>query len=280
MNIIELIKSGSDILKKNNISSHHLDSEIILSKVLNETRENILINSKKKIILEKEKEFKKLIFRRSHKEPIAHIFNEKEFWSKVFYVDKSTLVPRPETELLVEQLVDLFRDKSLNILDIGTGSGCILISLLSELKNSKGLGVDISNNAIKVAIKNSIKYKVNTRSNFLRLPFSEIFNKKFDLVVSNPPYIKSQELNSLEVDIRNYEPKLALDGGNDGLDLIKKVIYKAKNILKIKGMLALEIGNGQFKKVSRILIRNNFRVEKFVKDYNENVRCILSKLIY
>ena len=160
---------------------------------------------------------------------------------------------------MVDKLVKIQKNQKISILDIGTGSGCILISLLSELNNSIGLGVDISNKAIKIAKKNAIKHRIINRTKFLRASFSSIFNQKFDLIVSNPPYIKKNDLKNLECDIKYYEPKIALDGGNDGLDVIKKVIYKTKHILKIKGMLALEIGNEQYKKVSKILLRNNFR---------------------
>jgi len=276
MNIIELLEKGSSELKLQNIISHKLDSEILLAKVLKNSREKIITNSKKEVNLQEISEFTKLIRRRSSKEPIAYILKEKEFWSKNFYVNKSTLIPRPETELMVDKLVKIFKKKRISILDIGTGSGCILISLLSELNNSIGLGVDISNKAIKIAKKNAIKHRIIKRTKFLRASFSCIFNQKFDLVVSNPPYIKRNDLKNLECDIKYYEPKIALDGGNDGLDVIKKVIYKTKHILKIKGMLALEIGNEQYKKVSKILLRNNFKTEYIIKDYKDNIRCILS----
>ena len=276
MNIIELLEKGSSELKLQNILSHKLDSEILLAKVLKNSREKIIVNSKKEVNLREISEFTKLIKRRSSKEPIAYILKEKEFWSKNFYVNKSTLIPRPETELMVDKIVKIFKKKRISILDIGTGSGCILISLLSELNNSIGLGVDISNKAIKIAKKNAIKHCIIKRTKFLRASFSSIFNQKFDLIVSNPPYIKSNDLKNLECDIKNYEPKIAIDGGNDGLDVIKKVIYKTKHILKIKGMLALEIGNEQYKKVSKILLRNNFKTEYIIKDYKDNIRCILS----
>ena len=166
MNALKLIKIGSNRLKLNNIVSHKLDSEILLSKVLQTKREKILINLDK--IIEKTKilEFNQLIQRRSTKEPIAYILNEKEFWSKPFMISRSTLVPRPETELMVEKLVNLFVDKNLSILDIGTGSGCILISLISELKKSKGIGIDVSKKAIEIAIKNASKFKVDNRLGF------------------------------------------------------------------------------------------------------------------
>ena len=278
MEILKLINSGSLKLKNNNINSYRIDSEILLAKILNKKREELLINLDKKVSSKTIKNFNKLINRRSLKEPIAYILKEKEFWSKKFFVDKNTLIPRPETELLVEKIVNIFKNKNIHILDIGTGTGCILLSILSELKNATGTGVDISQKAIRIANKNSLKHKLSGRAKFLRMSLTEIYGNKFDLIVSNPPYIKKKDIKNLEDDIKKFEPKLALDGGNDGLDLIKKVIYKSKRILKIKGMLALEIGNEQHYKVSTILRNNKFKTRFLVKDYRNNIRCILSTL--
>tara|TARA_B100001093_G_scaffold411530_1_gene401037 strand:- start:99 stop:941 length:843 start_codon:yes stop_codon:yes gene_type:complete len=278
MEILHLINNGSQELKHKGITSHQLDSEILLSKVLNKTREQLIINSNQKVESKKIALFNTLLKRRSSREPIAYILREKEFWSKNFFVDYNTLIPRPETELMVEKIVKIFKNKKIFALDIGTGTGCILLSVLSELRHSKGIGVDISQKAIKKAIQNSKKHKLTERIKFFNKSFSEIYNVKFDLIVSNPPYIKKKDLKNLKDDIKKFEPKLALDGGNDGLDVIKKVIYKSKSILKIKGMLALEIGNEQYKKVSKILKRNNFKTKFLVKDCRENIRCILSTL--
>jgi len=276
MNVFEIIRFGSKVLKEKRISSFILDSEILLSKTLNKTRENILINLDQKINTENISIYKEYLLRRSNNEPLAYILGEKEFWSIKFYVNKGTLIPRPETELLVDKLLKIYKDKKISILDIGTGSGCIIISLLSSLKNSNGIGIDISKNAILTAKKNALKYKLCKRVKFLNKSFNNIFSKKFDLIVSNPPYIDSKDIKNLSDDIKKYEPRIALDGGNDGLDVIKKVIYKSKHILKVNGMLALEIGNGQIKKVSKILIDNNFRIKHVIKDYKTNVRCVFA----
>jgi len=276
MNAFETIKFGSNLLKEKEISSFILDSEILLSKILKKTREDILINLDQKINSKNISAYKEYLQRRSNNEPIAYILGEKEFWSKIFYVNTSTLIPRPETELLVDKILKIYKEKKISILDIGTGSGCIIISLLSGLKNSNGIGIDISKNAIFTAKKNAVKYKLTKRVKFFNKSLNNIFSKKFDLIVSNPPYIDSKSIKNLSDDIKRYEPRIALDGGNDGLDLIKKVIYKSKNILKIKGMLALEIGNEQIKKVSKILIDNNFRIKHVIKDYKTNVRCVFA----
>ena len=236
----------------------------------------MLINLDQKICLKHILKFNNLIQRRSQNEPVAYIIKEKEFWSKNFLVNKNTLIPRPETELMVEKLVEIYRGKSISILDIGTGSGCILISLLIELNHSRGIGIDISKKAIFIAKKNAEKHGKHLDIKFLNKSLSSNFTGKFDLIVSNPPYIKSKDIRNLADDIKKHEPRIALDGGNDGLDLIKKVIYKTKNILKFKGMLALEIGNEQKNKVSKILLKNNFKIEYTIKDYKDNVRCLIS----
>ena len=167
----------------------------------------------------------------------------------------------------------------MTILDIGTGSGCILLSLLSRLKFSSGMGVDISKKAILIARMNAKKHQLSHRVQLINKSFEKIHNKRFDVIVSNPPYINTRNIKNLSEDIRRYEPRMALDGGNDGLDLIRKVIYKSNEILKINGTLALEIGNEQIKKVSKILINNNFRVKSTIKDYKNNIRCILANHI-
>ncbi|MBD1146513.1 peptide chain release factor N(5)-glutamine methyltransferase [Pelagibacterales bacterium SAG-MED28] len=276
MNAFEIIKLGSNLLKEKKISSFILDSEILLSKALNKTRENVLVNLDQKISKKNILVFKEYLKRRSNYEPIAYILKEKEFWSKKFYINKDTLIPRPETELLVDKTLKIYKEKKISILDIGTGSGCIILSLLSSLKNSNGIGVDISKNAIFTAKKNALKLKLTKRVKFFNKSFKNIFGKKFDLIVSNPPYVERKDIKNLSDDIKRYEPRLALDGGNDGLDLIKKVIYKSKDILKIKGMLALEIGNEQIKIVSKILIDNNFRIKHVIRDYKNNVRCVFA----
>ena len=277
MKASEAINIGSKILKNRNIISHKIDAEIILSHVLKTSREKLLINEQA-ISYINLKRFKKIISRRSKKEPIAYIFNKKEFRSKDFYVVKNSLIPRPETELLIDPIIKKFKGKSIYFLDMGVGTGCIMLSILSELNNSRGLGIDICNKAISVAKINLETMKLNKRASLKCRSIDTICNKKFDLIVSNPPYIVKREINQLSEDIKKFEPQKALDGGHDGLDVIRKVIYKSKNILKLNGILALEIGRGQDYSVSNILRLNGFREIKKIKDYRDNVRCIFSTL--
>ena len=278
MIISDLLNSGSKILKINKIQTHQLDSEIMLSSLMKKKREQIIINSEKKVSKNIINGFNKLIVRRSTKEPLAYILKEKEFWSKNFFVNKNTLIPRPETELLCDAVIKKIKNKNSYILDIGTGTGCILLSVLSEAKKAKGIGIDISIKAIEVAKKNSKNLGLNKRAKFFTKSLDDTHNNKFDLIVSNPPYIKTGDIKNLSDDVRKFEPKIALDGGKDGLDVIKKVIYKSKIILKKLGLLALEIGYGQHYKVSQILKKQGFKEELRVKDYRDNIRCILARL--
>ena len=278
MNILELLNYGSQKLKIKEISSHILDAEILLSRVLKKRREEVLLNIHKNVSSDQINEFNNLISRRSLKEPIAYILKEKEFWSKKFEVGTGILIPRPETELMVEKIIKLYNKKSAFILDVGTGSGCILISLLSELKKSSGIGIDISQKALSYALKNSKRHNLQNRIKFLKISINMFFNRKFDLIVSNPPYVIRGNLKNLDEGIKNYEPMMALDGGNDGLDVIRKVIYKAKEILKFNGLLSLEIGNGQYRKVSELLTKNRFILKHNIRDYKTNTRCIISSL--
>ena len=275
MNTSQLLDFGAKILKYNKIISYRLDSEVILSNILNITRENLLTKeydvSEKKIT-----KFKSLISRRSKSEPIAYILKRKEFRSRDFFVDRKSLIPRPETELLIDPITKIFHNKNLFFLDAGIGTGCITFSILNELKHSRGIGIDISNKTLINAKINLEKF--NNRVKLLRRSIDDMRNIKFDLIVSNPPYVIKREINRLSGDIKKFEPRIALDGGNDGLDVIKKVIYKSRYILKSNGILALEIGTGQYLSVMNLLKESNFRKKALIKDYRNNVRCIFSTL--
>jgi len=266
----------SKVLKSNNIISHQLDAELILSDIMGVTREFLITNNNLNISKNISNKYDLAIKRRIKKEPVAYIIGKKEFWSENFIVNRSTLVPRPETELLIYKVISFFKDKKINILDIGTGSGCILLSLLKELNLARGTGIDISSKAIKMAKTNSRNLNLISRSKFKVCDLNKFNSGKYDLIMSNPPYIPSRNIKNLSKDIINYEPKLALDGGIDGLDLIKKVIYKSTSLLKNNGLLTLEIGFNQYKRVSKILKHYRFREIGKEYDYNRNVRCIIS----
>ena len=270
------IKQASQLLKNKNIISHELDVQVILSDIMGVTRDFFIANSHINVSINTIKKFNHAIKRRINREPVAYIIGKKEFWSQDFAVNHATLVPRPETELLVYKVVDFFKNKRINVLDIGTGSGCILLSILKELDISRGVGIDISTKAIKTAQINSKNLNLFNQSKFKVFDISKFNVGKYDLIVSNPPYIPSKDIKNLNKDIINYEPLVALNGGLDGLDLIRKVIYKSNSLLKRNGLLAIEIGFNQYLKVSSLLKQYGFREMSRQCDYNYNVRCIIS----
>jgi release factor glutamine methyltransferase len=279
MLINEAIAFAEQELKRSNNLNSRLDSEILVSHLINIPRESIYSKLKENLPPNKTDELQKLVSRRVKKEPIAYILNNKEFWSTNFYVDRSVLIPRPETEVLIDLILSQISNKNnhLNILDIGTGSGCILISLLKELVKAKGIGVDKSTKAIAIAKKNSISQQVDNRTSFKNVNLEEIkFDKKFDLIVSNPPYLPDVSLKNLNLDIKLYEPKIALQGGVQGVDFLYKIIGLASKILKINGLLALEIGDNQFHILEKYLKKNRFKIlDKYIL-INKQVRCLLA----
>ena len=276
MIIEKIINNASEILKKNNIISHELDAQIILSNILKVNKETLITNNENIIPSNVIRKYQTAIERRIKNEPVAYIIGKKEFWNDNFFITHETLVPRPETELLIYKIIKFYKNKSINILDIGTGSGCLLLSILKELNLSKGTGIDIAPKAIKIAKINSKQLNLLNRSKFKVFDLNKFNTGKYDLIVSNPPYIPTKDIKNLSNDITNYEPLIALDGGRDGLDLIKKVIYKSNYLLKRNGLLAIEIGYKQYLKVSKILRSNGFKEISKEYDYKQNVRCIIS----
>tara|TARA_B100000686_G_C16755850_1_gene955414 strand:- start:1285 stop:2133 length:849 start_codon:yes stop_codon:yes gene_type:complete len=276
MNLEKTIRQASQLLKNHNITSHELDAEVLIANILGVNKEFLLLNNGLNISKNIRKKFDFAINRRIKREPVAYITGKKEFWSESFKVNHSTLVPRPETELLIYKVVNFFKNKSINVLDIGTGCGCILLSILKELYYARGVGIDVSSKAIQVAKVNSKNLNLSYRSEFKVSELSKFNIGKYDLIVSNPPYISSKDIKNLSRDILDYEPLVALNGGTEGLDLIKKVIYKSNYLLKNNGLLAIEIGCNQYRKVSKMLIEQGYREISKEYDYKSNVRCIIS----
>ena len=280
MNIENTLNHAVKVLSKFNIKSPILDSEILLSKAISKDRKYIILNSNKKINKENLEDFNNLIERRKKGEPIAYITNNKEFWNDSFYVDKNVLIPRPDTELIIDQVLKIFqKNKQLQLLDIGVGSGCILLSLLKERPNFFGTGIDISKKSINISKYNAKILQLTNRVKFYNSDVDNFKIGKYDLIVSNPPYIDLLNLKYLERDVINFEPRLALSGGLDGFSKIRKVISKAKNLIKINGKLILEIGFSQTEKARKILKENGFYTNKVIKDYGKKDRCIVSTKI-
>ncbi len=280
MNIENILNEGINILQKNKIANPQLDSEILLSNSIKRDKKYIILNPKEILNLEQLGKFKSLIERRKKGEPIAYLINKKEFWKDEFFVNKDVLIPRPDSELIIEQVLRIYlKDVQLQVLDIGTGSGCILLSLLKERTNFYGTGIDISKKSINVSKFNAKQLNLTNRVKFFHSSVDNFNNGKYDIVVSNPPYIKQLSLKYLEKDVVNFEPKLALSGGFDGFSKIRKVINKASILIKKNGKFILEIGFNQKNKVIKILKEEGFYVNKAIKDYGNNDRCIISTKI-
>ena len=280
MNIQLAIQHGTNILINKRINTAKLDAEILMAKALKKDRKYIILNNKEDLDGKDLKYFNKLIKERASYKPIAHIINKKFFWNNEFFVNENTLIPRPDTEAIVEQVLKLTKHKNMmNILDIGVGSGCILLSILKERKNFYGTGIDISKNALDICKINAKRLKVYGRAKLYKSDIDKFVEANYDLIISNPPYIKSCELKYLESDVIKFEPKLALDGGVDGLSEIRKVIKKSSELIKRNGKFVLEIGFNQKNKVVKLLKEKGFYINCTLKDLALNDRCIVSTKI-
>ena len=280
MIIKNILKQAYQKLNNSNIRNANLDCEILLSNIINQKREYVILNSKKSLDKKHVNIFNNLIERRKKREPVAYLINEKEFWKETFYVDNTVLIPRPDTELLIESVMKYTkRDSKLHVLDIGTGSGCILLSILNERKNFTGIGIDISKKSIKVSKYNTKRLKLHNRSKFYISDVDNFLIGKYDIVVSNPPYIENSTLKYLDSDVVDYEPRLALKGGHGGFSEITKVINRTSNLIKKNGLFVLEIGYKQKNKIIEMLQLKGFYIKKVLKDYSKNDRCIISTKI-
>jgi len=280
MNIKDLINKGSKLLKENNIISHIIDSEILMTKALNKNREYVLLNLEKNL---KEKElntYYQLISQRSLGKPIAYLTGNKDFWKYEFKVSEDVLIPRPDTELIIESVLNLTKNKSkLKILDIGSGSGCIILTILKEKLDFNGCGIDLSKKCVNISKLNAINLGLQNRVKFFNSDVDNFNYGKYDLIISNPPYINKLHLKYLERDVLDYEPVLALDGGLDGISEIRKVINKSSELIKINGKLILEIAFNQKNCVKKLLKEKGFYINNVLKDYAKNDRCIISTKI-
>ena len=277
MNIQTAVQKAQLFLKEKNIKNPVLDSQILMSEAIKKEKEFIILNFDKEISNKNLDYFNELIHQRSKGKPIAYLVKKKYFWKYKFTVNRDVLIPRPDTEVLIEEVLKLTKNKnSLNLLDIGIGSGCILISILKDKKNFYGTGIDISKKSLDTCKINGENLGVINRLKLYKSDIDNFHFRKYDLIVSNPPYIKNNKLKYLEKDVIGFEPKLALDGGIDGLSEISKVIERSSELIKKNGLLILEIGFDQKWKVKKILENKGFYIKKIVRDLSNNDRCIVS----
>ena len=280
MRIYEAISKGVKKLKECNIDNPYLDSEILMSQVLKKDRKYLILNIKKKLCVNIIKKYFDLIEVRSLGKPVAYITGKKEFWNYEFKVKDGVLIPRPETEVIIDQVLKLTVNKTkLNILDIGVGSGCILLSILKEKREFLGTGVDISKRCIEISYLNSRNMNLKNRVKFFKTDIDNFNYGKYDLIISNPPYLKKLDFKYLDKDVANFEPKIALDGGIEGLSVIRKTIKKSSELIKKNGLFILEIAFDQKNIVKNLLRNKGFYINKILKDFANKDRCIISRKI-
>ena len=277
MNIHQAIQKAKLILKEKSIKTLDLDIQILMTETLKKDRKFVILNPKKEISNKSLKYFNNLVKKRSKGEPVAYLVKKKYFWKYEFIVSKDVLIPRPDTEVIVEQVLDLTKNKQrLSLLDIGIGSGCILLSILKDKKNFYGTGIDISKKTLNICKINSQNLDITNRLKLFKSDIDNFHFGKYDLIISNPPYIKKNEIKYLDRDIVGFEPLRALDGGVDGLSEINKVINRSSELIKKNGFLILEINYNQKRFVKKLLENKGFFIKNVIKDLSNNDRCIIS----
>ncbi|MBR5517484.1 MAG: peptide chain release factor N(5)-glutamine methyltransferase [Clostridia bacterium] len=265
MKISDILKNTAERLKKADIDTANLDAKLLLCKYLNKDKLYLIVNANEEV--EVDSSFSELVERRENYEPMQYILGKAEFYGLDFKVNKNVLIPRPDTEILVERVIDFVGDNQYTVLDIGTGSGCIPITVAVNCKNAKAYTVDISPDATEVAVDNAKNNGVGDRVTFLNMDILKDFpDFKVDCIVSNPPYIEDDVIPTLMEDVKNYEPIIALSGGEDGLIFYRRIAEKGKDILNDGGFIAFEVGHNQAQEVKEILDSNGYSNIEITKD--------------
>lgn len=282
-----IIKPALIILHKSNNKAPNLDCRILLGHAMGLNR-SVYPHEQIKITQKEINKFKTLIDERKKGKPVSRIINKKQFWKMNFTLNEETLDPRPDSEVIIESILKHFKDKlgNLRILDLGSGSGCLGLSILNEYKNSKGILIDASLDSLEIAKINAVDYNLFHRSKFINLNWfkkewtkellQNIENKKFDIIISNPPYIPSNDINNLQIEVKKFEPRLALDGGKDGMDSYKSILPNIIDILKPEGKIFLEIGHNQQNLINKVANK----CELIFKDSNKDLSGIIRVLVY
>lgn len=283
INIAQAIKNGLEVLCEGDLNTPRLDVEVLLAHVLGMEREDLFTQFELELTQAQLDAFNGLLDRRKKAEPVARILGVKEFWSMDFILNEATLVPRPDSEALVEAVVEraktLAEANNLKLLDLGTGTGCLLLSVLSELKEATGCGLDAEPKAIVAAKENAENLGLSDRSefsqfNWLKDSGAVLENAKFDIIISNPPYIESGDIADLQREVAQFDPNLALDGGDDGLLHYRALAKFAKGHIKLGGSFFLEIGFGQSDDVCKIFTEQGWTAVATYKDLAEIERVL------
>lgn len=278
--ILKTTKKAAGILRQNGIAEPRREADSLLAFALGKDKTFLVAYSEYELAGKEEKRFWKFIKRRAKREPFQHITGKQEFYSLDFEVSKDVLIPRPETELIVENAVEILREiDTPKFCEVGVGSGCISVSILSEVKTANAVGLDVSEKALKVATRNAERHEVSGR---LKLEISDIFekleNEKFDLIVSNPPYISLDDFENLQPEVRVFDPKIALTDGKNGFSIIEKIIRESPNFLKSEGFLMLEIGIGQNEKAAAMFLDQIWQSVEFFADLQKIPRMIRARI--
>lgn len=271
------LQHAAKTLASAGVASPRLDARLLLAYVCDVSSEKILGYPQTELTQPQQEQFSQLITRRANREPLSHLIGKREFWGMDFTVTADTLDPRPDSETLIEAVIEQFsnRKEPLNILDLGTGTGCLLLSLLATYPHAKGVGVDVSASALEVAKTNAKHLALAKRTRFMLNDWCEGLEETYDIIVSNPPYITSSDVKTLEPEVAHYEPYLALVGGEDGLSCYRKIIPQLPPLLSSKGYAFLEFGQGQEHQVMNIALEAGLTYVSFKKDLATITRCIV-----
>lgn len=268
MKLFEALLKSAKFLKEHQIETPELDSRILFSFASIMSQEQILLNRDLDIKKDTLEKFQALLERRAKNEPVAKIINLKSFWKNDFFVSSDCLDPRPDSEVIISSAIDILKNKNENyrFLDICTGSGCLALSLLLEFPNANAVASDISFSALKIAQKNALNMDISHRCHFVKQNWADSINYKFDLIVCNPPYIPTGDINFLQAEVRLYDPMLALDGGEDGLIAYNYLSKEIRNFLKPNGYAIIEFGDKQDHLVEQIFIQQGYVISNILSD--------------
>ena len=284
--VIDILKMSTDYLEKKGIENPRLNVELLLGHVLKLNRVQLYLNFERPLTTPELDQFREFLKRRANHEPIQYITGETEFYSLKIKVNRHTLIPRPETEILVDKIIEICnktfsQQDKFTVLDIGTGSGNIAISLAKNIQNAHILGIDINADAIKTAFKNAQIHSVEDR---IRFKVADVFDDNFfleltnkiDIIVSNPPYISQEEYEELPIEVKNFEPYIALNGGKDGFNFYHQILKISKDILKPDSIIGFEIGYNQGKLIKEIAVESDFKDVEIFKDLNGRERILIA----